>query len=138
MTPQTLTSSAASVEPVPTAIATALAAGVSPDRDGLSLARARAFAEPLLAGETLDTGEGTLAHADAVVEILQRIGGTAEMQACVYLVYACQHLNRPREVIAKAFGADFADVALETTKLVQLQRQARVKAAEVRAPRQAA
>jgi len=138
MTPQTLTSSAASVEPVPTAIATALAAGVSPDRDGLSLARARAFAEPLLAGETLDTGEGTLAHADAVVEILQRIGGTAEMQACVYLVYACQHLNRPREVIAKAFGADFADVALETTKLVQLQRQARVKAAEVRAQRQAA
>ena len=138
MTPQTLTSSAVSVEPVPTAIATALAAGVSPDRDGLSLARARAFAEPLLAGETLDTGEGTLAHADAVVEILQRIGGTAEMQACVYLVYACQHLNRPREVIAKAFGADFADVALETTKLVQLQRQARVKAAEVRAQRQAA
>ena len=31
-----------------------------------ALARARAFAEPLIAGETLETGENTLAHADAV------------------------------------------------------------------------
>ena len=31
-----------------------------------ALARARAFAEPLMAGETLDSGENTLAHADAV------------------------------------------------------------------------
>ena len=30
------------------------------------LARARAFAEPLLASQTLDTGENMLAHADAV------------------------------------------------------------------------
>ena len=29
------------------------------------LAKARAFAEPLMAGETLDSGEITLAHADA-------------------------------------------------------------------------
>ena len=29
-----------------------------------ALARARAFAEPLMAGETLDSGENTLAHAD--------------------------------------------------------------------------
>ncbi|MEO5670026.1 MAG: hypothetical protein ABIR26_04960, partial [Ramlibacter sp.] len=31
-----------------------------------ALARARAFAEPFITGETLDTGENTLAHADAV------------------------------------------------------------------------
>jgi len=34
------------------------------------LTRARAFAEPLLAGESLDTGENVLDHADAVVAIL--------------------------------------------------------------------
>ncbi|MDP2742006.1 MAG: bifunctional (p)ppGpp synthetase/guanosine-3',5'-bis(diphosphate) 3'-pyrophosphohydrolase, partial [Hydrogenophaga sp.] len=58
------------------------------------------------------------------------------MQAAAYLVYACQHLNRPHEVIAKAFGEQFAALAVETTKLVQLQRQARAKAAEVQAKKQ--
>ena len=47
------------------------------------------------------------------------------MQAASYLVYACQHLNRPQEVIAKAFGENFAALALETTKLVHVQKQAR-------------
>jgi GTP pyrophosphokinase len=90
-----------------------------------ALARARAFAEPLLAGEALDTGENTFAHADAVAAILKSIGGSEAMQAASYLVYACDHLNRPQEVIAKAFGDNFAALALETTKLVQVQRQAR-------------
>jgi len=94
-----------------------------------ALARARAFAEPLLASEQLDTGENTLAHADAVARILQDIGGSEAMQAATYLVYACQHLNRPQEVIAKAFGESYAALAVETTKLVQLQRQARQRAA---------
>jgi GTP pyrophosphokinase len=90
-----------------------------------ALARARAFAEPLLASETLDTGENTLAHADAVAAILKSIGGSEAMQAACYLVYACQHLNKPQETIAKAFGASYAELAVETTKLVQVQRQAR-------------
>jgi len=90
-----------------------------------ALARARAFAEPLLAGETLDTGENILAHADAVADILKRIGGSEAMQAASYLVYTCDHLNKPQEVIAKAFGDNFAALAMETTKLVRLQRQAR-------------
>jgi len=99
-----------------------------------ALARARAFAEPLLAGEALDTGENTLAHADAVAAILKLIGGSEAMQAASYLVYACEHLNKPQEVIAKAFGDNFATLALETTKLVRLQRQARqVQAAGARA-----
>jgi hypothetical protein len=38
------------------------------------LARARAFAEPLIADETLDTGENTLAHADAVAAIVAQDG----------------------------------------------------------------
>jgi GTP pyrophosphokinase len=90
-----------------------------------ALTRARAFAEPLLAGETLDTGENVLAHADAVAAILKSIGGSEAMQAASYLVYTCDHLNKPQEVIAKAFGDNFAALALETTKLVRVQRQAR-------------
>ncbi|MFZ4622766.1 MAG: RelA/SpoT family protein [Rhodoferax sp.] len=90
------------------------------------LDRARAFAEPLLAGEVLDTGESILAHADAVADILKSIGGSPAMQAASYLVYACDHLNKPQEVIAKAFGDNHAALALETAKLVRVQRQARL------------
>jgi len=97
-----------------------------PAPDGILLNRARAFAEPLLASETLDTGEGIMAHADAVALILQRIGGSQEMQAASYLVYACNHLHKPQEVIAKAFGDNFAALAIETGKLVRVQRQARL------------
>jgi len=89
-----------------------------------ALARARAFAEPLLATEALDTGENTLAHADAVAAILKAIGGSEAMQAACYLVYTCVHLNKPQETIAKAFGESYAELAVETTKLVQVQRQA--------------
>lgn len=89
------------------------------------LARARAFAEPLIADETLDTGENTLAHADAVAAIVAKMGGSEAMQAASYLVYSCQHLNRPQEVIAKVFGDNFAALAVETTKLVRVQEQAR-------------
>ncbi len=89
-----------------------------------ALARARAFAEPLLAHEALDTGENTLAHADAVAAILRSIGGSEAMQAACYLVYTCAHLNKPQESIAQAFGDSYAELAVETTKLVQVQRQA--------------
>ena len=71
-----------------------------------ALPRARAFAEAVIAGETLDTGENTLAHADAVAPILKTMGGSEAMQAASYLVYACAHLNRPQEVIAKAARKD--------------------------------
>ena len=116
---------------VPSAIVAATSDSLPQQAHALS--RARAFAEPLLACEQLDTGENTFAHADAVAAILRDIGGSEAMQAAAYLVYACQHLNRPHEVIAKAFGEQFAALAVETTKLVQLQRQARAKAAEVQA-----
>ena len=90
-----------------------------------ALARARAFAEPFIASETLDTGENTLAHADAVAAILKAMGGSEAMQAASYLVYATQHLAKPEEVITKAFGASYAALALETNKLVRIQQQAR-------------
>ena len=90
-----------------------------------ALDRARAFAEPLLAHETLDTGENVLAHADAVAAILRQMGGSPAMQAAAYLVYACPHLARPQETIARAFGDNYAALAVETTQLMTVQRQAR-------------
>ena len=95
-----------------------------------ALIRARAFAEPLLIGAALDTGEDVLSHADAVSVILGQIGGSQAMQAASYLAYACEYLNKPEEVITKAFGATYADLALETTRLVRVQRQARAVAAD--------
>jgi GTP pyrophosphokinase len=108
----------------PSALAAATADSLPAQAD--ALARARAFAEPLLSSAQLDTGENILSHADAVAAILASIGGSQAMQAASYLVYACEHLNKPHEVIAKAFGDSFADLALETTKLVRLQRMARM------------
>ena len=102
----------------------AATAGNIPDQAD-ALRRARAFAEPLLAGEELASGENTLAHADATAAILQGIGGSEAMQAACYLVYASLHLNKPQEVLTKAFGANFADLAVETTKLMHFQQQAR-------------
>ncbi|WP_417283713.1 RelA/SpoT family protein [Comamonas sp.] len=90
-----------------------------------ALARARAFAEPLIASEFMETGENTLAHADAVAAILKKIGGSETMQAATYLVHASVHLNKPQEVIAKAFGENFATLAIETVKLMRVQQQAR-------------
>lgn len=121
----------AGLQDAPSAIVAATLASLPQQPQALS--RARAFAEPLLANERLDTGENILDHADAVAEILRQIGGSEAMQAASYLVYACEHLNRPQEVIAKAFGETFAALAVETTKLVQLQRQARIKAAQAQA-----
>ena len=92
--------------------------------------RARAFAQPLLMGATLDTGEETLAHADAVTGILHQIGGSEAMQAACYLVYAAEHLQKPEEVIAKAFGPSYAQLSIETSRLIRVQRLARASAAE--------
>ena len=113
--------------PSPPAALEVAAAGFSPQARAIehALQRTRAFAEPLIAHETLDTGENTLAHADAVAAILQGIGGSEAMQAASYLVYACEHLNKPQEVIEKAFGESYATLAVETTKLVRVQRLSR-------------
>jgi GTP pyrophosphokinase len=89
------------------------------------LVRARAFAEPFLSGEYLDTGENMLEHADAVASILDTMSSGNDVQAASYLVYACPHLSRPREVIAKTFGDEFASLAVETNKLVEVQRISR-------------
>ena len=126
------TTGADAVQPV---VKPALAAGSLPDLIAATaqaipdqekpLLRARSFAEPLLSTELLLTGENALAHADATTAILQGIGGSEAMQAAVYLVYASLHLSRPLEVLTKAFGPEFASLAVETTKLMHVQQQSR-------------
>ncbi|OYU25762.1 MAG: GTP pyrophosphokinase [Burkholderiales bacterium PBB2] len=93
--------------------------------EALPFARARAFAEPLLAGQPLDTGEDALAHADGVAAILAGIGAAPTMQAASYLVYAGEYLHKPEEIVAKAFGESYASLVLHTRRLVQIQRAAR-------------
>ena len=103
--------------------------------DADALRRARAFAEPLLAGQRLDTGEDALAHADGVAAILQGIGAAPSMRAAAFLVYAGDFLQRPEEVVSKAFGESYAGLVSHTRKLVQIQRSARD--AQVEAQRRA-
>ena len=90
-----------------------------------ALAMARAFAEPLLAGRLLDTGEEAWAHAQGVAEILRGIGAAPAMQAAAYLVYAGDFLQRPQETVAKAFGDSYASLVELTRRLVTAQRAAR-------------
>jgi GTP pyrophosphokinase len=92
---------------------------------GDPLARARAFAEPLLAGQLLDTGEDVLVHADGVAGVLAGIGAAPALRAAAYLVYTGDYLQRPEEVLKKAFGPSYASLAMLTRQLVQIQRAAR-------------
>ena len=102
--------------------------GADPQVEGaplLPVARARAFAEPLLRGQPLDTGEDALAHADGVAALLAGVGAAPAMQAAAYLVYAGDFLNKPEEIVTKAFGESYASLVTHTRKLVQIQRAAR-------------
>ena len=89
------------------------------------LLRARAFAEPLLMGQVLDSGEEALGHCEGTCAILEAIGASPALLAAVYLVYASNYLQKPAEVVAKAFGESYASMVGLTHKLVQVQRQAR-------------
>lgn len=101
------------------------AAGAMLPKQANMLVRAKNFAEPLLADELLRNGESVLDHANAVAHILDEIGGSEAMQAATYLIYASFHLNNPYEAIARRFGDTYASLALETSKLMQVQGQAR-------------
>jgi GTP pyrophosphokinase len=110
----------------PAVVRIAGAGGATDGPEGAdALARARAFAEPLLAGQVLDTGEDALAHADGVASVLAGIGAAPALRAAAYLVYAGDYLQRPDEVLKKAFGASYASLAVLTRQLVQIQRAAR-------------
>jgi GTP pyrophosphokinase len=86
--------------------------------------RARAFAEPLLAGQRWTPARTRWAMPTAWRPSCG-IGAAPTMQAAAYLVYAGDYLQRPEEVVAKAFGASYASLVTLTRKLVQIQRAAR-------------
>jgi GTP pyrophosphokinase len=97
------------------------------------VARARAFAEPLVTGRELQTGEGVLAHAEGVAAILASIGAAPALCAAAYLVYAADQLGKPDEVLAPMFGASQAELVAHARKLGDIQRAAqgaRLAAAE--------
>ncbi len=89
------------------------------------VARARQFAQPLLDGHLLDTGASAWVHAQGVAGILHGLGAAPGLEAAAYLVYAGDFLQRPEEVLRKAFGEDAAELVTLTRQLVQLQRAAR-------------
>lgn len=63
----------------------AQAAGASVNEGGVELLRrARAFAEPLLSGQSFETGEDALVHADGVAAILHGIGASPSLRAASY------------------------------------------------------
>jgi GTP pyrophosphokinase len=90
-----------------------------------ALDMARAFAEPLLKGRILDSGEEAWSHAVGVAQILKTLGAGPGMQAAAFLVYVGEFLQRPRETVAQAFGESYAGLVELTRKLVQVQRAAR-------------
>jgi GTP pyrophosphokinase len=90
-----------------------------------ALTRARAFAEPLLTGRLLDTGEEAFGHAQGVADLLAAIGAAPSVQAAAFLVYAGDWLTKPEEVVGKAFGPSYAALVAGTRRLVQVQRAAR-------------
>lgn len=103
--------------------------GLTPDsQEELQvLAKARIFSERLLEFETLDSGENSLAHADAVAAIVKQIGGSESLQAASYLVYASAFLSKPAEMIGKVFGESMTALAVEATNLLSLEKQTRAK-----------
>ena len=88
------------------------------------VARARAFAAPLVEGRTLPTGEGVLAHADGTARILADIGASPALCGAAYLVHAADQLGKPDEVLAPLFGPSQAALVAHARKLGDLQRAA--------------
>jgi GTP pyrophosphokinase len=114
----------------PIADARQAAVDVNAVQEAGALQRARAFAEPLLAGHLLDTGEPALAHADGAAAILEGIGAPPTLRAAAYLVYASDFLQRPEDMVRNAFGESYAGLVEHTRKLVQVQRAARSASVE--------
>jgi len=91
---------------------------------GDDIARARAFAAPLVIGRELPTGEGVLAHADGVAAILASIGAAPPLCAAAYLVHAADELGDPDAVLTPLFGESQAALVAHARKLGVLQRTA--------------
>jgi len=114
-----------SSSPAPLPIVAAISTAAPPVVEARALETAHAFAEPLLKGRALDSGEEVWYHAEGVAHILKSLGAGPAMQAAAYLVYVGDYLQRPYETVAKAFGESYAGLVELTRRLVQVQRVAR-------------
>ena len=94
-----------------------------------TLSKAMEFATPLLGNQAQPNGELTLDHAQGVQKILQDIDASSDMQAAIYLAFACDSLNKPKEVLLPLFGLSLTELALATQKIFQLQKTTREKSA---------
>ncbi len=84
----------------------------------------RAFAEPLLDKLVLQSGEKMLDHLDAVSITIAEIGGSIAMQSAPYLAFACDQLIKPKELFSSSFGDKLAQLAMDSHRIFQIQRQA--------------
>jgi GTP pyrophosphokinase len=109
----------------PLPIVAAISNAAPPLDEARVLETAKAFAEPLLKGRTLDSGEEAWSHAEGVAHVLKSLGAGPGMQAAAYLVYVGGDLQRPYETVAQAFGESYAGLVELTRRLVQVQRVAR-------------
>ena len=94
-----------------------------------TLSKAMEFATPLLGNQAQPNGELTLDHAQGVQKILQDIDASNDMQAAIYLAFACDSLNKPKEVLLPLFELSLTELALATQKIFQLQKTTREKSA---------
>lgn len=90
------------------------------------LGQAYSYAAPLLENRRLDSGESVFEHAHAVARIVHSMGADIDTQAVAYLMYACEHLLKPEQTLSEHFGAPIAALALQTHRLMQVQRRAKL------------
>ena len=108
-----------SVPPPPTSAIVAATSDSFLPRQAQALARARAFAEPLLASEQLDTGENILSHADAVATgtelffLAESLGGVESLiehpGAMTHASVAGTQLEVPDDLLRLSVGIEHVD-----------------------------
>ena len=93
-----------------------------------ALVRARNFAEPLIAGEQLDTGENALDHADAVAAIAQGLlgGAAGDWRMVAVDVDGCD-LSDGNQTVRLAFLARLSDSDAVRAALIRATREGRAR-----------
>ncbi len=97
---------------------------------------ARSMVEPLYEGQTLETGESRLVHADGMVSILRGVRDDDELMAAAYLYCVHRYVKNPEEWIEKSFGNRVLGLCTDLQRLMKLSEQARSSNREANAASQ--
>ncbi len=89
-------------------------------QDALDVSLARRLVEPLYKDTVLETGEGALEHAEAMVAILQEVREDPELQAAAYLFMVPSIVQNSGEWIEKSFGASVNRLVQELNRINRL------------------